>query len=212
MRRLASITAAILAAVVLAGCQPTAPPATPTPSSTNAPPSASPVPTPTYLCTPEAGGDEAPCSQLEYDEMKAKDSLYAEAEAVYRKAFAENIRISRSGGVTEPTAVIEETTEGAFRDDVMAIFSEMVEENLRARGADPSLVIERAPGLSKQGSVVALSVCVDATEWWFYNDNNRVSQGKIGLDLVYFDRFGDTLKIIGADGRFVDSCDSTSAP
>ena len=80
-------TAAILAATfLLAACQPSAP-GQPTPTSSPSSPVAS--PTPTFLCTPEAGGDASPCSEAQYDEMKAKDALYEEAEAVFREMLAE---------------------------------------------------------------------------------------------------------------------------
>ena len=59
----------VAATVILVGCTPTSPPTTP-------------APTPTFMCTPEAGGAEAPCSQQDYDKMKAKDEQYAEAEKV----------------------------------------------------------------------------------------------------------------------------------
>ena len=54
---------------------------------------------PSYRCTPEAGGAEFDCTQHQYDEMVAKDKLYAEAEAVYRKFFVEDVRIFRKGGI-----------------------------------------------------------------------------------------------------------------
>ena len=204
MRRSTSALAAMLAVVLLAGCQPGT---APTPTSPSAS-SVSPVPTPTYQCTPEAGGEATPCTQIHYEEMKAKDRLYAEAEAVYRRMFEENIRVSRAGGVSEPTPVIKETADGAFLEDLMDDFMQMVDEGLSARGDDPELVVKRAPGVSKQGSIVALSVCVDATGWSFYAGNKKVLPGRVGQDIVYFSRLGDALKIIGADGEFVDSCDS----
>lgn len=207
MRRLASTTAAFLAAVVLAGCQPAAPPATPTSSPTSEPASTAPVPTPTYLCTPEAGGDEAPCSQLEYDEMKAKDELYAEAEAVYRRMFAENIRVSRSGGLNEPSQVILETTAGQAQSSLMEIFRDLHSNGLQARGSDPTLQIERAAGLSKEGSIVALLVCVDASQWAFYQGSNLVSKGRPAQDRVYFSRLHDALKMTYVEGRWVDLCE-----
>ena len=73
MRRTVAAVAAV-AAVLLAGCVPQAPPS-PTPS-----------PTPTFMCTPEAGGTEAPCSEQEYQKMKAKDALYALATGVVARA------------------------------------------------------------------------------------------------------------------------------
>lgn len=79
-RRGALITA------LLAGC---VQPAEPTPSAS---------PTPTFLCTPEAGGAEAPCSEADYRKMKEKDALYAEAEQVYRKYKAEMLKALQAGG------------------------------------------------------------------------------------------------------------------
>ena len=78
----------VAATVILVGCTPTSPPTTP-------------APTPTFMCTPEAGGAEAPCSQQDYDKMKAKDEQYAEAEKVYREYLAEYVRVMRAGGAKE---------------------------------------------------------------------------------------------------------------
>ena len=198
-----SVVATLAAMLLLAGCQPSSP-VEPTPSSSPASPS--PAPTPSFSCTPEAGGEQTPCSQAQYDEMKAKDKLYAEAESVFREYFAENIRISRAGGVKEPTEVLLSTTSGAFLADVMQIFQDMVERDLRAKGDDPTILIRRLPGVSKAGSVIALTVCVDATRWAFFDGDNRVQQGRPAIDEIYFGHVDGTLKAIGADGRWVDSC------
>lgn len=205
MRRLAWNAVAVLAAAVLAGCQPT----TPTPPSPTTPvQSPTSVPTPTYLCTPEAGGDEAPCSEIEYEEMKAKDALYAEAEAVYREFFAENIRISRAGGAAEPTEVLLRTTHGFYLDDVLSLFRSQRERGIHAKGEDPTIVTaKRLVGQSKGGSIVALAICVDATRWSFYRGTEWVSDGAVAVDDTYFSRVNGVLKMIGADGREVDACE-----
>ncbi len=203
MKRLAWNAVAVLAAAVLAGCQP----ATPTPPSPTTPvQSPTSVPTPTYLCTPEAGGDEAPCSEIEYEEMKAKDALYAEAEAVYREFFAESVRISRDGGVDEPTQVLLRTTTGDYLDNMLSIFSSMRSRGVKAEGEDPQLTVSRLPGVAKAGSLVALSVCIDSRGWAFFVGSERTAEGRVGVDEVYLARFGDDLKIIGADGREEDEC------
>ena len=80
--------------VLVVGCTPTTPP-------TTAPP------TPTLLCTPEAGGIEAPCTQQQYDQMKAKDAQYAEAEKVYRAYLQEYERVVRAGGATSLSSEFE---------------------------------------------------------------------------------------------------------
>lgn len=205
MRLFAGTTAVILAAVLLAGCQSAAPPTTPSPTSTTG--SLSPAATPTYLCTPEAGGDESPCTQADYEEMKAKDALYAEAEAVYRVFFAESVRISREGGIDEPTRALLDTTTGDYLDNMMAIFADMHSRGVRAKGDDPLLFISRLPGVSKAGSVVALSVCIDSRGWAFFTDSVQTAEGRVGVDEVHFVRLDEALKIIGADGREASSCD-----
>lgn len=206
MRRLSSMATTILAVAMLTGCQPASP--TPTAGPTMSPVSPTAVPTPTYLCTPEAGGDEAPCSQIEYEDMKAKDALYAEAEAVYRTAFAENIRISRAGGVTEPTEVMLQTMYGFYLEDVLSLFQSQHERGTKARGKDPTIAeVKRLVGESKAGSIVALAFCVDATDWGFYQGDKRISAGSIAIDDTYFSRVNGDLKMIGADGRDVESCE-----
>ena len=206
MRRPAHATAAMLAAVLLAGCQPTATPTSPTPTSPSAS-TVSPVPTPTYQCTPEAGGEATPCTQIQHEDMKAKDRLYAEAEAVYREFFAENVRISRAGGVTEPTDVILATTDGIAREEAMAAFGDLVESATHAEGEDPKVTIHRAPGLSRGGSIVTLRTCVDSTGWRFYRGKELVSEPGLGEDRIYFSRIGQRLKMTYVEGREVDTCD-----
>lgn len=186
---------AALALATVAGCQP--PAAVPTPA-----------PTPTFTCTPEAGGDAYECSQAQYDEMVAKNELYAEAEAVYRKFLAEDIRIMRAGGVTEPTPVLLETTTGAFLEDVMSEYRAVRKDNLRSKGGSVDLVwLERIPGASKGGSIVALRACMDASSTRTYRGDTFLQNGMVTRDELYFARSGAALKIIGADGTQVATCD-----
>ncbi len=198
------VVATLAATLLLAGCQPSGP-VGPTPSSPPASPTAS--PTPTFACTPEAGGEETPCSQTQYDQMKARDALYAEAEAVFREYFAENIRISRAGGVEEPTEVILATTTGSARESVMEAFREFARRGSRARGEDPVLSIAREPGISRGDSVVTMRACVDARGWAFYKGDEMVSEGRTAEDRVYFSVTGRGLKMSFIEGRWVTSCD-----
>ncbi len=178
---------------LLAACTPTSP--TPTPS-----------PAPSYRCTPEAGGDEFDCTQAQHDEMAAKDRLYAEAEAVYRKFYEENLRILRLGGVAEPTPILLETTSGAFLKDAMANYAYLRKRGLRVRGADRSLVLTRLPGRSKRGSVAAMRICIDGRSLEFLKSGKPDGYGVVTEDDTYFARFDSALKIIGADGKEVEAC------
>lgn len=201
-----TLTAAIT--TLMTGCQPPSPPPpTPTNSQTSPSSAPSPVATPTYMCTPEAGGNETPCTKADHDTMEAKDALYTEAEAVYRRAFAENIRISRAGGVTEPTQVMLDTMHGFYLEDVLTLFRQQHDRGTKAVGLDPKIAApKRLVGQSKAGSAVAIAFCVDATGWGFYKGDQRVSDGRIAVDDTYFSRVDGTLKMIGADGREVESC------
>jgi hypothetical protein len=183
----------VLVCVVLAGCQPAGIPL--------------PAPTPSLRCTAEAGGAEYACTPYEYDDMVAKDKLYAEAEAVYRKFLAEDERIFRKGGITEPTEVLLETTTGAFLENSMTLYRSFVEEERKSVGGEILLEsLTRLPGQSKGGSVVAIRACVDASTTTVYRHGKRAGKGGVGTDALYFGRVDGVLKIQGADGKAVESC------
>jgi len=185
---------AALALAAVAGCQP--PAVVPTPA-----------PTPTFTCTPEAGGDAYECSQAQYDEMLAKNELYAEAEAVYRKFLAEDIRIMRAGGVMEPTPVLLETTTGAFLEDVMSDYRLAKKMGTRVAEGDRKLEwIRRLAGVSKGGSIVAIAACVDSTSSRFFVGDRYVGRGLLNRDDLYLARSEGLLRIIGADGEEVETC------
>ncbi len=186
------LASTLVAACLLTGCQPSAP---------------TPAPVPSYRCTPETGGAEFECSQKQYDDMVAKDKLYAEAEAVYRKFFEEDVRIFRLGGITEPSAVLLETTMGDFQTDSMALYNSFVKEGRKSLGGVIKLArLDRVPGASKGGSVVALRACVDASSTTTVRKGSDPEKGGFGSDLLYFGRSGGVLKIQGADGEAVESC------
>ena len=96
----------LVAASVLAGCQHSPAPRTPSPA-------------PTYACTPEAGGSPYPCNELQHKQQKDLDALYTEAEAVNTKLRAEMDRLYRAGGTAELTPVIEQTTTGEAQTTLM---------------------------------------------------------------------------------------------
>lgn len=188
------LAATLTSACLLTGCIPT----TPTPS-----------PLPSYRCTPEAGGTEYDCTQKQHDDMMAKDKLYTEAEAVYRRFLAEDIRIARKGGVSDPTAELLATTTGAFLNDVMAGYRDDKSRGITVRGGDRVVKsLTRLAGVAKAGSAVALRACVDSTSVEVYKAGKRLGAGLITSDELYFSQAAGALKILGADGKEVTSCAS----
>lgn len=186
------ITSAI-ALALLAGCTPAQP--------TMAPPKPSPT------CTPEAGGPAYPCSPYYYDQMVAKDKLYAEAETVYRKFFAEEERIYRAGGVTEPTPVLLETATGEYLKDSAAFYKYVHDHGIRAEGGEFRISwIKRAPGVSSQGSIVALESCKDARSVALTQPNKKPTAGGVVNETALFVRVGPALKLTAAESKEVASC------
>lgn len=186
------LASTVVAACLLTGCVPPVP---------------TPSPLPSYRCTPEAGGAEFDCSQKQYDDMVAKDKLYAEAEAVYRKFFDEDSRILRAGGTAEATEVLLATTTGAFLDDSMDYYRSLQKERTRLVGGEIRLIsLTRVAGISKQNSAVVLKACIDATTTQMETDGKPSGAGRSGTDLLYFGPSGGPLKIQGADGTEGESC------
>jgi hypothetical protein len=158
-------------------------------------------------CTAEAGGAEYDCTPYEYDDMVAKDKLYAEAEAVYRKFLAEEVRVLRLGGIDEPTPVLEQTAAGAFLEDVMKDLRSARASKVKvSEGARLVKSVERLVGVSKGGSVAALGVCVDSRTVRFTKAGKGAGSGELTRDELYFGDVDSQLKVIGADGKVVDEC------
>lgn len=190
----ALVVGALGATLALTGCG--APPVS-TPS---------PTPVPTFLCTPEAGGVEYPCDQRSYDDMKAKDALYAEAEAVYRRFFEEDNRIQLSGDY-RLTPTIESTTSGTFREALLDVYAQLADMRITGSGGPPALTwLRRQPGLSREGSIVALESCVDATGVAVLQAGKPAGTGFINRNTYFFVRDGDALKIQTAEGGQVQEC------
>ncbi|MEA5052468.1 MAG: hypothetical protein VB093_03350 [Propionicimonas sp.] len=141
--------------------------------------------------------------------MKAKDALYAEAEAVFRDLHADSVRIGREGGTDQATPVMIRRAYGFHLDDILEHARDLKRRGLHAEGTDPIVVsVKRLPGRSKSGSVLAMAFCVDSTGWGFYDKTGRlVTPGGVAIDDTYFAKTDGVLKIIGADGREVEKCD-----
>ena len=151
MRRV-GVGGAVLVAVLVSGCVPQAP-VTPSPSA------------PTFMCTPEAGGAKAPCSEQQFQQMKAKDALYAEAEQVYRTYTAELMSLVRKGGSKSIPSSLQRLISGKeLSDSVAQRLREVKEERLVFKGPDVRIVwAKRLPTRQKGGSVVAMKFCGDSS-------------------------------------------------
>ena len=122
---------------------------------------ASPTLSPAYRCVPEAGADPVPCGPIEFEQAQARDALYAEAEAVYRRFWTEWERLY----AFESPAVsleIEATTAGSFLKYVEAEFA--APSYARRVAGNARLVrLARYVGGSHSGFTVSLNACWDSS-------------------------------------------------
>lgn len=186
---------ALLAALLIAGCTPTAP--------------ASPSPTPTtYLCTPEAGGTPAPCTQAQHDEMLRMNALYTDAETVLRRYVAEIDRQGSDWRMRELNVELQAVTMGEFRGILEGLIAQDRQDQAnRVSAAAPIAWVKRVPGLTRGGSLVALRYCVDATvESYTTAATPTPFPGVVYVQTYYFSREADQMKISSADVQQVQSC------
>lgn len=185
------------AALVLAGCTPTAPPTTP-------------APTPTFMCTPEAGGAESPCSQQDYEKMKARDAQYAEAEKVYREYIAEFEQVMRDGGAERlPPRTKSILADKELAASILAQFVDFKKSGLHLVG--PGIVVQsanREPGKVSRDSVVTMRFCVDASRMTSYQGRKKSEQWGIAMETMYFrPAVGVGMQIVDGESEVAQACD-----
>ncbi len=162
---------------------------------------------PTYLCTPSDGSTPYSCYQVQYDVQVKEDKLYAEAETVYRKFLAEDERIHRVGGVTEPTPVLLETTTGNFAENAMTNFRTLKEAQATAVGGEFKIAwFKREPRDSLDGSIAALTVCTDTSSVQMGSKGKAPKPGLIIETTGYFIRVGEQLKLTASMFKEVTKC------
>jgi hypothetical protein len=168
---------------------------------------ANPVGQPTYSCTPADGGTAYPCYQVQYDQKVKEDQLYAEAEAVYRKFLAEDERINRIGGVSEPTPVLLETTTGDYLKSAMANYQALKAAKATAVGGEFKVVwFKRVLHDARGASVATLTACFDTSSVQMGSKGKASQAGRITERTGYFVRDGETLKVASGRFKWVTQC------
>lgn len=161
---------------------------------------------PTFSCTPEAGGTPSPCHEHDYQQSQTRDKLYTQAETVYRKRLAEDERIYRAGGVTEPTPVMLETTTGEALTNMLADYRRAHKAKTKAIGGQFKLAyLKRVPGLTKGTSVVTLETCIDASSVKMVRPGST-DDGAITARRMYFSPDRTVLKVSYVEYKEVETC------
>lgn len=166
---------------------------------------ASPTLSPAYRCVPEAGGDPVPCGPIEFEQAQARDALYAEAEAVYRRFWTEWERLY----AFESPAVsleIEATTAGSFLKYVEAEFA--APSYARRVAGNARLVrLARYVGGSHSGFTVSLNACWDSSGVTFSpRGGGPETTGGAVDENVFLSRLDGVLKLVEAESETVRQC------
>lgn len=194
MRRILFACAAVVPALV-AGCTPAA---QPTPSATPVPTVA--APTLQLMCTPEEGGTASPCTQAEYDAMIARDKLYDEAKAVLAKFNEESEALLRAGATASPDLLAMTVGKGT------EITAEGHPSGIRWEGGEFRREwVKRLGGQSKEGSVVALELCTDASTVRATDGVDSID-GVISSERFYFAGSEGALRIALIEFKEVPKC------
>lgn len=194
-RPVAFLAALVAASLLTVGC-------TSTPGTTTTP-----MPQPTFTCTPEAGGDGYPCSEADFQAMQAKDALYAEAEAVYRRYFEEVSRLERDYRDLEVTDTIRQTASGPYLASFELDIADLQRDRITAEGDGPWLVyVRRSVGQVRAGAEIALEVCVDGSGLTLFSGGRKLGSAPISKSTVFFMEIDERLFIWDSLYSEVESC------
>ena len=180
----------VAAVLLAAGCTPGngTPTPTPTPSVSSV---TSPSPTPTPTPTPSN-----------------KDALYAEAERILLRSFELRDQYELRGDYSEFPPELEELLADPYLGWARDLFEDGKAQGLHApEGAVPITKLAHAPGLVRDGSEVALRVCVDNREIPQLNSAGEVvSHGQLTVQTAYFKHFDGRLKLFTGSFEVVTEC------
>lgn len=131
--------------------------------------------------------------------MKAKDALYAEAEAVYRRTV--QIRMDAYSGrpIPDLTTVAVGSGLESFKADIA--------QGYRLEAGSFTVVrVERKVGESREGSIVALTSCLDSTGVSLYRGAARVDLPARGRESTFYRRDGGQLKLAAITTKVDAQC------
>lgn len=161
---------------------------------------------PTFSCTPEAGGTPTPCHEHEYQQSQTRDKLYTQAETVYRRIIAEEERIYRAGGITEPTPGMQDTLTGEALTNSLTEYRSLAADKIKAVGGEFQLkYLRRVPGLVRGTSIVTLQACIDASTVNL-EEPTTTSRGLITLHRAFFSQHGDAIRANYTEWKEVSTC------
>lgn len=139
------------------------------------------------------------------------DPLYLEAVEVYRAFFEKLNRAEMSGFEAESlspainphvTGVMRELVESTYQSDRKQGFRPLGKEGARISNIAPN------PGTSRDGSIVSIRICTDASHVVMVDKGSgqEIGHGRKTYKEIYFKRFDGRLKGFTQDAKEIEKC------
>ena len=185
MHRSVLVVVALAVSLVLAGCSPGGvdeSPGSPSPSAS--------VPAPPSSVNAET------------------EALYAEAEYVFLQSMEFRYRFERDGDYTSFPEELGDLLADPFLASVRQLYDYGQQHGLHGQaGTQPKLAIRPYPGASKDGSEVALRVCLDTTEAPALDADGQVfSEGGLFFMELFFKHVDGRLKLFSGTTTEIEQC------
>lgn len=176
---------ALVILLALVGCGPKGPEPTPTPSSAS--------PTASVSATPDP----------------RDDPLYQEAERVYRAALKAQSKYTSDGDYSVFPPELADYYSPEYLEIVRATFDQLAIQGLRRASAPATVAISPLPGVSKDGSEIAIHTCIDAREVVIVDrEGNHVGNGDLAVSMAFLKHIDGKLKIFDMEVREGNQCPS----
>lgn len=187
--------------LLLVGCTQAVTPS----SSPSGPSSATPESSPT--CSP-AGGEPRPCTPGEYADIEDQNRLIAQAEAVYRAYWKENVRLQKAGGTKSQTPALKRVLAQPALDQAMEVYRELKSDGARAVGGTWKLLkLTPQPTRTVEGSVTSLSVCWRTVGVSFVTARDKFPSGTVTVvESAFFKHVGHELMLFHVTSKKVSKC------
>lgn len=155
--------------------------------------------TPTYLCTPAAGGSPVACTPEQYTEEQRQAELTAQAKRVYTKLVQEVTALEREGGATSASAELSRRAGGPYLDGQVSTLTTLSVLQAKLTGDVKITKLARASGATERGYETALLACVDAAKSQIVQGDATLTPGRLIAETVYFKHDGSLLKAWDAE-------------
>lgn len=141
----------------------------------------------------------------------SQDPLYLEAVEVYKKVYGQEYRLLVAGGAADLPPALKKLLVDPALTELQETYADVHKDEVAfAPTPRPIHKILPYPGVSREGSVVALRTCEDSRAVKVLHRGKPIENGMLIERRVYFTREAGSLRVKVIDAREVTKCDGMS--